>query len=70
MRVVHKPEIQVTCKKCSSIIAMMPHEICTVPPMGPYDMDYDDDVGRQYWDCPVCKTRNFYGPKEEYNGDY
>ena len=62
MRVIKSSEEQHTCKNCGSIIGIRPDEISTIGPPGPYDMDYEpDEVGKKYWDCPVCKRRNWVG---------
>lgn len=58
MRVIKTAETTHTCQQCKSTIGIMPHEIYTVSPPGYYDMDYDD-VGKQYWYCPVCKYTNY-----------
>lgn len=60
MRIIKKftSEVQRTCKKCTSVIGILPSDIHTVSGPGYYDMDYDDDVGKKYWNCPVCKVRN------------
>ena len=59
MRIIKSGEKHYTCKHCQSILALLPKDIHTVGPAGPYDMDYDDDAGKQYWICMVCKTTNW-----------
>lgn len=56
MRVIKSGEKHFTCTKCHSVIGVMPHEVSTVSPLGPYDDDYEDvpNIGRKYWSCPVC----------------
>lgn len=62
MRVISSSEARYTCKNCTSVIGIRPDEISTIGPAGPYDMDYEpDEVGKKYWDCPVCKRRNWVG---------
>jgi len=62
MRVIKSSEMHLTCTKCHSVIGVMPTEVNTVSPLGPYDDDYDDvpNIGRKYWSCPVCHhSRNY-----------
>ena len=60
MRIVKSSEVERTCGKCKSVIAMYPHEVSTVGPPGPYDMDYEpSEIGRKYWFCTVCKCMNW-----------
>lgn len=67
MRIVKSGEIKKTCKRCNSLIAMFPHEISVIGPLGPYDMDDSDDVGKKYWKCPACRYTNYISPpKEDY----
>lgn len=68
MRIIKSSEQQYTCKKCHSIIGMRPDEISTISPPGPYDMDYEpDEIGKKYWDCPVCKCRNWMSSSYDYD---
>jgi DNA-directed RNA polymerase subunit RPC12/RpoP len=65
MRIIKSGEIVYYCSKCKSEIGMFPHEIHTYS--AGYD-DYDnDDVGRSYWNCPVCKAHNWIGNKKDYD---
>lgn len=60
MRIIKKAETQVTCKRCTSILGILPTDVSTVSPPGPYDMDYDaEEIGKKYWTCPVCKSTNW-----------
>lgn len=60
MRVIKSGETERTCGKCTSVIAMYPHEIHVVGPPGPYDMDYEpSETGKRYWSCPVCHAINW-----------
>lgn len=59
MRVIKRGESEYTCKRCTSVVGILPHEISTVGPPGPYDMDYEPDVGKKYWLCPVCRCTNW-----------
>ncbi len=63
MRVIKSSETEHTCGKCKSLIGIMPHDIRTIGPPGPYDMDYEpDEIGKRYWNCPICKCMNWIGP--------
>lgn len=67
MRIIKSGEVKKTCNKCHSIIGMFLHEISTVGPLGPYDMDDDEDVGKQYWNCPACRHTNYISsPCDDY----
>lgn len=71
MRVVKSGEVEHTCSKCKSTIAMYPHEISTVDPPGPYEIDYDpSEVGKKYWSCPICKTMNWLGGGSDGDSEY
>ena len=71
MRVIKKKEIVCTCKRCQSEIGMLPHEVSTVGPPGPYDMDYEpDEIGKRYWTCPVCKITNWLSSPKDDDGSY
>jgi ribosomal protein L37AE/L43A len=67
MRIIKTAEQQHICSRCQSTIAMHPHEIHSVGPPGPYDMDYEpDEIGKKYWYCPVCKAMNYIaGPSDD-----
>lgn len=60
MRIIKKAETEVNCKKCTSLIGIMPMDIHTVSPPGYYDMDYEpSEIGKKYWTCPVCHCTNW-----------
>ena len=69
MRIIKTAETTHTCQRCKSTIGILPHEISTVGPLGPYDMDDGVDVGKQYWSCPVCKNTNYIKPPSDHD-DY
>jgi phage FluMu protein Com len=59
MRVVERGNafIRVRCKRCRSLIEMLPDEVSTVGPPGPFDCDYDpEEIGMRYFRCPECKS--------------
>lgn len=66
MRVIKSAEEQHTCKKCKSVIAMRPDEINHVSGKAWYDSESDDQEG-SYWDCPVCKYRNWFPKYDDFD---
>ena len=47
---------------------MLPYELHTIGPPGPYDCDYDpEEIGKQYWYCPVCKFINYIIVTKDYD---
>lgn len=72
MRVVKRGSafIKISCKRCKSLIEMLPDELSKVGPPGPYECDFDpEEVGVEYFRCPECKTLNYLSKPNKFEDD-